>query len=100
MPEPRRNTSAQAAVSSAAPEDPGFRGKRTSSLKEQMDLAKPVSDARYPEMTIPTSPYFQSYTNTYAPLPYLEQLFTEAVSFRRSAVFPSGQDRTVCRMGR
>ena len=25
--------------------------------------------------------YFQSYTNTYAPLPYLEQLFTEAVSF-------------------
>lgn len=24
--------------------------------------------------------YFQSYTNTYAPLPYLEALFTEAVS--------------------
>lgn len=25
--------------------------------------------------------YFQSYTNTYAPLPYLEALFTEAISF-------------------
>jgi len=24
--------------------------------------------------------YFQSYTNTYAPLPYLESLFTEAIS--------------------
>lgn len=42
--------------------------------------------------------YFQSYTNTYAPLPYLEALFTEAVSLPEVCALSIGTRPTVCRM--
>lgn len=58
-----------------------FAEKRTSSLKEQMDLAKTRVRRKISGNDNSYIAYFQSYTNTYAPLPYLEQLFTEAVSF-------------------
>lgn len=58
-----------------------FAEKRTSSLKEQMDLAKTRVRRKISGNDSSYIAYFQSYTNTYAPLPYLEQLFTEAVSF-------------------
>lgn len=58
-----------------------FAEKRTSSLKEQMDLAKNRVRRKISGNDNSYIAYFQSYTNTYAPLPYLEQLFTEAVSF-------------------
>ena len=58
-----------------------FAEKRTSSLKEQMDLAKTRVSRKISGDDSSYIAYFQSYTNTYAPLPYLEQLFTEAVSF-------------------
>lgn len=58
-----------------------FAEKRTASLKEQMDLAKTRVRRKISGNDNSYIAYFQSYTNTYAPLPYLEQLFTEAVSF-------------------
>ena len=58
-----------------------FAEKRASSLKEQMDLAKNRVRRKISGNDNSYIAYFQSYTNTYAPLPYLEQLFTEAVSF-------------------
>ncbi len=68
-----------------------FAAKREFSVKAQVDAAK-ANVAR--KMTrnlsqsgLPATPsdgpyiaYFQSYTNTYAPLAYLESLFTEAIS--------------------
>ena len=38
--------------------------------------------------------YFQAYTNTYAPLPYLEEVYCSALIIRTSAVSPSPRDRT------
>ena len=58
-----------------------FAEKRTSSLKEQMDLTKTRVRRKISGNDNSYIAYFQSYTNTYAPLPYLEQLFTGAVSF-------------------
>ncbi len=56
-----------------------FAAPRTASVKEQAKAAKALvagkikGDASY-------IAYFQSYTNTYAPLPYLRALFTEAMA--------------------
>ena len=56
-----------------------FAAPRTASVKEQAEAAKALvagkikGDASY-------IAYFQSYTNTYAPLPYLRALFTEAMA--------------------
>ena len=56
-----------------------FAAPRTASIKEQAEAAKALvagkikGDASY-------IAYFQSYTNTYAPLPYLRALFTEAMA--------------------
>ena len=56
-----------------------FAAPRTASVKEQAKAAKVLvagkikGDASY-------IAYFQSYTNTYAPLPYLRALFTEAMA--------------------
>lgn len=57
-----------------------FAEKRTGSLREQADLAKERVRKKISGDTASYIAYFQSYTNTYAPLPYLEQLFSEAVS--------------------
>lgn len=56
-----------------------FAAPRTASVKEQAEAAKALvagkikGDASY-------IAYFQSYTNTYAPLPYLRALFIEAMA--------------------
>lgn len=61
-----------------------FAEPRHSSVAEQIEaakarVAKKHSSGRY-------IAYFQSYTNTYAPVRYLEQLFTEAISHPEIAV--------------
>ena len=57
-----------------------FAEKRTGSLKKQADLAKARVSRKISGDDASYIAYFQSYTNTYAPLSYLEQLFSEAVS--------------------
>lgn len=42
--------------------------------------------------------YFQSYTNTYAPLPYLETLFSAAICHPKVVALSIGTRRTACRM--
>ncbi len=67
-----------------------FAEKRDISVRAQVDAAKQrvakkmskISESQASD-TFQDGPYiayFQSYTNTYAPLPYLEALFTEAIS--------------------
>ena len=55
-----------------------FAAKRDISVRAQVEHAK-LRVARKMEQDGPYIAYFQSYTNTYAPLPYLESLFTEAI---------------------
>jgi len=67
-----------------------FAAKRDISVRAQVDAAKQRvakkmsknsgSQASDTSQDGPYIAYFQSYTNTYAPLPYLESLFTEAIS--------------------
>ena len=59
-----------------------FAAKRDISVRAQMNAAKiRVAGKMKPSASDgPYIAYFQSYTNTYAPLPYLEELFTEAIS--------------------
>ena len=64
-----------------------FAAKRTASVHEQVEQAKTRITGKMgkgktdPEARNgPFIAYFQSYTNTYAPLPYLESLFTETLS--------------------
>ena len=64
-----------------------FAAKRADSVAVQVQLAKErisskMGKGKSPEQARngPFIAYFQSYTNTYAPLPYLEALFTEAIS--------------------
>ena len=56
-----------------------FAAKKQLSLREQADLAKKLVEKKDGPDALYIA-YFQSYTNTYAPLSYLEALFTEAVS--------------------
>lgn len=58
-----------------------FAAKRDISIRAQVDAAKMRVAKKMPAAADgPYIAYFQSYTNTYAPLPYLESLFTEAIS--------------------
>lgn len=50
------------------------------SVSEQVEEAKLRVGRKLPKEGCGYMAYFQSYTNTYAPLSYLEHLFTEAVS--------------------
>ena len=56
-----------------------FAAKRDVSIHAQVDAAKQRVSSKIAAAG-PFIAYFQSYTNTYAPLPYLEQLFSEAIS--------------------
>ena len=56
-----------------------FAVKKRLSLREQADLAKRLVEKKAGPDALYIA-YFQSYTNTYAPLPYLEALFAEAIS--------------------
>ena len=67
-----------------------FAAGRTASVKQQVEEAKArVAKKMKQALSADVDPasetgsyiaYFQSYTNTYAPLPYLSSLFTEAIS--------------------
>ena len=57
-----------------------FAEKKAGSLREQADLAKARVSRKISGDDAAYIAYFQSYTNTYAPLSYLEQLFSEAIS--------------------
>ena len=63
-----------------------FAQKRDISVRAQVDAAKSRVSKKMnqtsgsSEQDGPYIAYFQSYTNTYAPLPYLESLFSEAVA--------------------
>ena len=48
------------------------------SVTEQLEAGVRFFSRKYPEMKYLA--YFQAYTNTYAPVPYLERIFTEAIS--------------------
>ncbi|MBQ5915727.1 MAG: TIGR01212 family radical SAM protein, partial [Lachnospiraceae bacterium] len=56
-----------------------FAAKRDVSVRAQVDAAKLRVSSK---ISVDGSfiAYFQSYTNTYAPLAYLEQIFSEAIS--------------------
>mgnify|MGYP003292193218 CR=1 FL=1 len=56
-----------------------FAAKRDISIRAQVDAAKQRVSSKI-SAGGPFIAYFQSYTNTYAPLPHLEHLFTEAIS--------------------
>ena len=56
-----------------------FAAKRDVSIRAQVDAAKQRVSSKM-SADGPFIAYFQSYTNTYAPLPYLKHLFTEAIS--------------------
>ena len=56
-----------------------FAAKRDGSIRAQVDAAKQRVSSKI-SVDGPFIAYFQSYTNTYAPLAYLEQLFSEAIS--------------------
>ncbi len=57
-----------------------FAAPRTRSVKEQVEQAKKRVSGKIDETTGAYIAYFQSYTNTYAPLPYLESLFSETIA--------------------
>lgn len=58
-----------------------FAAKRDISIRTQVDAAKARVAKKMPAAADgPYIAYFQSYTSTYAPLPYLKELFTEAIS--------------------
>ena len=71
-----------------------FAQKRTLSVYEQIESAKTRLAGKFTGRYIA---YFQSFTNTYAPVSYLESLFTEAIShpdIGRCLLLPV---QTVCR---
>ncbi len=58
-----------------------FAAKRTASVHEQIEAAKSQVQKKLPKNGVPFGylAYFQSFTGTYAPVEYLEPLFTEAL---------------------
>ena len=54
-----------------------FAGDRKLSIKEQISQAKQLVNRKHTGSSYIA--YFQAYTNTYAPLSYLEKIFTEAI---------------------
>lgn len=75
-----------------------FAEKQAGSLREQADLAKARVSRKISGDDAAYIAYFQSYTNTYAPLSYLKQLFLRQSLSRRSAHSPSVHGRTASRM--
>lgn len=54
-----------------------FAGNRTLSISEQLEQAKCLINRKHTGSSYIA--YFQAYTNTYAPVSYLEKIFTEAI---------------------
>ena len=61
-----------------------FAGQASMSVTEQMRAQEALLRRKRPVSKFIA--YFQAYTNTYAPVPYLEQLFTEAIRQPETAV--------------
>lgn len=61
-----------------------FAGNRHDSISEQIEAQKALLRQKRPVQKYIA--YFQAYTNTYAPIHYLEQIFTEAISRPEIAV--------------
>jgi len=59
-----------------------FAAKRHTTITEQLEQAKAQTLSKLPRNGAPYGylAYFQSYTNTYAPISYLRELFTETIS--------------------
>ena len=55
-----------------------FAGDRNLSIKDQIEAGKALVQKKHTGSSYIA--YFQAYTNTYGPLPYLKQIFTEAIS--------------------
>ena len=55
-----------------------FAGNRTQSITEQLDCGRKLVDKKHTGSSYIA--YFQAYTNTYAPVSYLEKLFLEAIN--------------------
>ena len=55
-----------------------FAGDRSVSIKEQLIAGKELISKKHTGSSYIA--YFQAYTNTYAPVDYLEQIFTEAIA--------------------
>lgn len=58
-----------------------FAEKKAGSIREQLEAAKQRVAGKIDISSGSFIAYFQSYTNTYAPLSYLEPLFTETIRF-------------------
>lgn len=58
-----------------------FAASRRLSMEEQLKDAKARLKKKLGDRDVSYIAYFQSYTNTYAPLPYLEELFSSAMDF-------------------
>ena len=54
-----------------------FAGNKNVSIKEQLEYAKTLVSKKHTGTSYIA--YFQAYTNTYAPVSYLEHIFTEAI---------------------
>lgn len=61
-----------------------FGADKNLSVTEQIEAAKALVSGKIKSGKYIA--YFQSYTNTYAPLPYLEEIFTEAVNHKDISV--------------
>lgn len=57
-----------------------FAGERTHPIRQQIEEQKACLAQKFPANHFIA--YFQAYTNTYAPLPYLERIFTEAIEHK------------------
>lgn len=57
-----------------------FAAPKNRSVKEQVEQAKKRVSKKISEADGAYIAYFQSYTNTYAPLPYLKSLFSETIA--------------------
>ena len=55
-----------------------FAGSRNVSIKEQLEAGKLLVQKKHTGSSYIA--YFQAYTNTYAPVSYLERIFMEAIS--------------------
>lgn len=71
-----------------------FAGDASLSVTEQIERQKTGILRKFPAKRFIA--YFQAYTNTYAPVDYLERIFSEALSHPTSSAFPSAPDPTAC----
>ncbi len=67
-----------------------FAAARRPSMAQQLEEAKARLKNKLGDRDVSYIAYFQSYTNTYAPLPYLEELFSSVMDFPEIAALSVG----------